>query len=311
MRSSIQEIEFQAEGEIVYTTFGNRGRPTQEKSYIHKRQFAVVRKGPQWKIRTTTQNDYVQYEETGCDGVRIYSLCQMNEEKTQREQGPLPPDCRTALGGVRYGKFPVGMDSDLVFPLWLAFCSSDYFHQIKGNRIVAPEFIEGDSHLKKAAPVSCFRPAVWQLNKSFLASKVEWRPEGREFGFSPPFDGEFLSAIFEASGWGEFSGATLPTSFELKTYFPNKLQVHPDPTQGELCLSWIVEAKVHSLRNLSNFSCLPALTKKALITDGRYRGNRCPDGWLSYSSSAWMTEDEVEAKNEQHGVTCEKQIPQD
>jgi len=51
------------------------------------------------------------------------------------------------------------------------------------------------------------------------------------------------------------------------------------------------------------------LTKTAIITDGRYRGGCCPDSWLSYGSSTWMTEEEVEAKNKQHGVKCEKQIP--
>jgi hypothetical protein len=202
------------------------------------------------------------------------------------------------------------MDSDLVLPLWLAFCSDGYFHRIKGDRIVAPEFFQANSREYKAAPVHCLRPARWQLNKAVLPSRIDWRPEGKEYGYPPPFDGEFLSASFAVQEWSTFRGVMLPTAFDLKAYFPNRLQLRPDPTQGELCVAWMAEAKAHSFRDLSNFSCRPELASKALITDGRYRGHFCSGGCLSYISAAWMTEAEVEAKNQQHGIQYERQAPQ-
>jgi hypothetical protein len=310
-QTKIQEPQCQAEGEIVYSVFGDRGRLTREKHMIYKKRFVVARKGQEWKIRTSALNEAIEYEETGCDGLRFFELRQMNEEKIRQERGELSPNCRTTSGWVRYGKFPAGMDSSMVFPLWLAFCSTDYFHHHREGRIVSPEFPQDAMFCQKAVPAFHARSAKWQLNRSFLPSKIEWRLEGKEYGFPPPFDGEFLSASFEVLQWGEFLGLQLPTNFELKTFFPNNFQLHPDPTQGELCQSWLIEAKVHCFHDLSDFSCLPVLTKTAIITDGRYHGGCCPDGWLSYGSSTWMTEEEVEAKNKQHGVKCEKQIPQD
>ena len=299
------EPEFRAEGEIIDSSHNHRGRISREKHIVAHKHFSLVRKGRQWKIRTTSlKSDAIEYEETGCDGTVIYELRQMNEEICRQEQGELPAGCLTAHGSIQHGNIPTGFSSGLFFPLWLAFCSSDYFVSRKDGRIVSPEFSEGDNRSRMV------KPAHWQLNGLALQSKVEWYLGGKDRGYPPPFDGVFLNNSFEVISWNEFSGLQLPGSFEQKTFFPNQLQANPDPTQGELCLLSVTEAHVESIQPVSSFSCLPELTRKALITDGRFRGGCSPDGLLSYGSAAWMTEEEVEAKNREHGVKCEKQISQ-
>ena len=299
------EPEFQVEGEIIESSHNHRGRISREKDIVAHKYFSLARKGKQWKIRATSlKSDAIEYEETGCDGTVIYELRQMNEEICRQEQGELTAGCLTAHGSIRHGNFPTGLNSGPFFPLWLAFCSSDYFVSRKDGRIVSPEFSEGDNRSRMV------KPAQWQLNGSSLPSKVEWYLGGKDRGYPPPFDGVFLNNCFEVVSWNEFYGLQLPGRFELKIFFPNHLLATPDPTQGELCLLGVTEANVKSIQPLSGFSCLPELTRKTLVIDGRFRCSSSCDGLLSYGSSSWMTEEEVEAKNRQHGVKCEKQTAQ-
>lgn len=295
-QSSSYEPEFQAEGEIILTG---------EKSSGNKKPFIVARKGRQWKIRTTELNfETPFFQEMGCDGTTIYELFQYDEDVLYRKRRDLK-NALTATGRIYPGSHPLGVDCSYSYPLWLAFCSSDYFSSRKDSLIISPETLERDECQGKS------KPAKWRLNESSLPSRVEWYSKGKDYGFPPPFDGEYVSDTFEVTGWCEFSKTCLPGSFELKMYFPNHLQEHPDPAQGEFCLLQCIVANVKSIQRLPSFSSLPELTRKTLIIDGRFRGGCNPDGLLSYGSSVWMTMDEVEAKNNQFGVKCEKQIPQD
>lgn len=316
-----QEPEFQAEGEIVCSSFNSRGQINREQHIVSQKPFVVARKGRQWKIRTADLNfETPFFEETGCDGRTIYKLHQYDEEALRRKHGDLK-NAFTANGRIFPCGHPLGMDGDCVYPLWLAFCSSNYFSSRNDGRIVSPGYLL-DVFSTKSVPLHLLMPATWQFDDSPFASKVEWFSEGKELGWSgddaveiqsypPPFDaGGFLYGSFETTKWMEFSGMKLPGGFRLDVFMPNQMQLHPDPAQGELCLTWNIEAKVNVVHPPENFSCLPELTRKTLITDGRFRGGCNPNGMLSYGSSSWMTEEEVEAKNRQHGVKCEKQTTQ-
>lgn len=315
------ESEFQVEGEIITSSYNHRGRITQEKSSVCKKPFVVARKGRSWKIRTADLDfETPFFEEMGCDGNAIYKLRQFDEEALRQKHGHLK-NARTASGRIFPCSHPLGMDGDDVFPLWLAFCSSEYLATRSDEQIVSPGYLL-DVFSKQPVPPHVLMPAKWQFDNSSFVSKIDWFSEGKELGWSnddvveiqsypPPFDaGGFLYGSFETTKWTEFSGMKLPGGFKLDVFMPNQMLLHPDPTQGELCLSWNIEAKVNAVRSLEKFSCLPELTRKTLITDGRFRGGCCPDGLLSYGSAVWMTEEEVEAKNREHGVKCEKQTSQ-
>jgi hypothetical protein len=299
-----QVFEFQVEGNIVY--LAEIRRPSGPKLIKHSRRFIIARKGPQWKIRTTNlEEDAVEYVEMGCNGTLVFELRQMNVARLRQELGELPPNALTAQGWIRHSKFPVGENSDFIFPLWLAFCSSDYFISRKEGHLVSPELAEDNNNSRLV------KSAQWQLNGSFLPSKVAWYKTGADNGFPPPFDGKFMSDSFEVASWKEFSGLHLPSRFEVKQFLPNHLLANPDPTQGELYLLSVAKVHAKSIQPLSDFFCLPELTRKTLIIDGRFLCDSSCDGLLSYGSSSWLTEADVEAKNRQHGVKYEKPIPQD
>lgn len=318
----VQDPEFQAEGEIIVSSYQQLGRVTREVASTTKKPFIVSRKGRQWKIQTEDLDFETPFlEEIGCDGTTLYKLHQYDEEALRKKHGDLKGTL-TASGRIFPCGHLLGMDSDYIYPLWLAFCSSHYLSTRNDRRIVSPGYLL-DHFSKQPVPPHLLIPAKWQFSDSPFVSKVEWFSEGKEMGYSPdgkievhsyppPYDaGGFLYASFEATSWAEFSGMRLPSGFRMDVFMPNQIQLHPDPAQGELCLLWSLEAKVNAVRPLGNFSYFPELTRKALITDGRFRGGCDPNSLLTYGSSSWMTEEEVEAKNRQHGVKCEKQTTHD
>jgi hypothetical protein len=306
-QTNCQEPEFQVEGNIVYLTESRRHSGVEQ--IKHSKPFVVDRKGRQWKIRTTSLDEDPHYEEMGCDGMRIYELHQFDGNALRQKLGDRN-NAYTAHGWVRHGGFPVGLDLDLIYPLWLAYCSSDYFASLKDDRIVSPAFLLDNHSSTRSIPFNLPLPAKWKLNGSSFVSKVDWYSEGKEFGFSgengdtlqiqtypPPYDAGYLYATFETTDWIDFSGVRLPGGFALKAFFPNRIQSLPDPTQGEFSVAYAIDAKAKAVKPLKDFSCLPELTKKTLIDDSRYPedpGSRRP---LCYgSSSSWLTEEEIDAK---------------
>jgi len=317
-----QEPEFQAEGEVVYSVFGDRGRLTQEKRLISKGPFVVARKGRLWKIRITNLDcEDPFFEEMGFDGMAIYKLHQYDEEILRQRLGD-SKNRISASGRIFPCSHLLGMAGELLFPVWLAFCSSDYFSTRRDERIVSPGFLL-ETFSRRPVPLHVLMPAKWKWEGHAFVSRIDWFSEGKELGFSdsggveiqsypPPFDrGGFLYGSFETTKWTEFSGMKLPGGFRLDVFAPNQMQLHPDPTQGELCKTWSLEATVNAVGPLKNFFCLPELTRVTSMTDGRFRDDRYPGGSLRYESHAWLTEEAIEAKNKKFGVICEKQIPQD
>ncbi|HEY1718691.1 MAG TPA: hypothetical protein VGH42_10435 [Verrucomicrobiae bacterium] len=306
------EPEFQMEGNIVYLTECRSQFGTEQVK--HSRHFVVARKGQQWKIRTTNLHEDevangIKYDEMGCDGATIYELKSFDENNPEFSN---VKDILTAQGRVRHGNALVGLNLDFIYPLWIAYCSSSYFLSRKDNRIAAPLFIIINSFLD-AVPTTLSLPAKWKLNDSNFISEIAWHSEGiylhvNEGGsrlkkYPPPFDAGFLHANFETTDWISFSKMRMPSGFKLTVFGPN----WPVGGEAKCTVSYTVEAKIQAVHPLQNFSFVPELTKKTRITDTRYRLNLPYSGHPTYAGLAWMTEEEVEAKNKSLGIKYEKQ----
>lgn len=309
------EPEFQVEGDIVYLTEIRRSSGAEPLQ--HSRHFVVTRRGQQWKIRATNiKTDGFaygnEYDEIGCSGTVIYEV--KNFDETNPKIGGVK-DIISAQGRVRFGNAPVAFGTDFFLPLWIAYCSSDYFSSAKDDRIIAPLFTSRN-YFAEALPQTQLLPAKWELNGSNFVSKIAWRSEGEILHeddngssiekYPPPFDTGFLQATFETQDWIKFSEMFVPGSFVLKVFGPSWLNA-----DGPKCvLSYAVEAKVRGVHHLRDFSSLPELTKKTLITDTRFRlGSGCGI-YPTYDGAAWMTEKEVETKCQSPGMQYEKQTAQ-
>jgi hypothetical protein len=252
----------------------------------------------------------MEYNEMGCDGVKIFELRQFDENKIQDISNV--KDIITTQGRVRHGNALVGLEIDLIYPLWIAYCSSNHFLSRKDNRIATPLFITGDN-LLAAVPPTLSLPAKWKLNDSNFMSEITWHSEGKELGLvngthqlhtlPPPFDSGFLRANFETTDWVDFNEMRLPGNFTVKVYFPSQ-------TTGKCDVSYAIDAKVQAVHPLHDFSFLPELTKKTRITDTRYRLGTSSGTHPTYASITWMTEEEVEAKCKSLGMKYEKQTLQ-
>ena len=307
------EPEFQADGKIVYLAETRRSSGAEQ--IKHSRHFVVARKGRQWKIRTTNLNEDkvvngIKYDEAGCDGTKLLELKQFHENNPKISN---VKNITTAHGRIRYGSTLAVFDTDFTYTLWLAYCSSDRFLSSENNRLAAPLFIMSNS-LGGDVPPVLLLPAKWKFNNSHFVSEIAWYSEGKELDvlengtsrlqtLRPPFDSGFLRASFETTDWVQFSGMLVPGGFALKVFFPNW-------TTGKLDVSYTIDAKVQAINPLRNFSFLPELTKKTRITDTRYRFCSPCSGHPTYAGLAWMTEEEVEAKNKSLGIKYEKQTAQ-
>ena len=300
------------EGNIVYSA-EIRG-PSGKEEVKHSRHFAVARKRQQWKIRTTNlHNDRFAYgnayDEMGCDGAKIFELKHFDENNPEFST---VKNIITAQGRVRHGNAPVGFDLDFIYPLWIAYCSSNHFLSRQDNRVAAPLFITPNSLGKDVPPVLSL-PAKWKLNDSCFISEIAWHSEGKELGMvngtyqlhtlPPPFYSGFLRASFETTDWVDFNGMRLPGIFTVKIFFPNQ-------TTGKSEVSYAIDTNVQVIHPLHNFSFLPELTKKTSITDTRYRFGNSSRSFPKYASLTWMTEEEVEAKCKSLGMKYEKQTLQ-
>ena len=256
----------------------------------------------------------IEYDEIGCDGTRIWELKSVDENDPELSK---VKNIITAQGRVRNGNAIVGLGIDLIYPLWIAYCSSNQLLTRSDHRLSAPLFITGDNLLGAVPPTLCL-PAKWKLNGSNFVSRIAWQSEGQELvvengtnhqlqyslhTLPPPFDSGFLRASFETTDWNDLNAMRLPGSFTVKIFFPDQMT-------GKFDVSYAVEAKAQDVQPLHNFSFLPELTKKTRITDTRYRLGTGSGTFPTYASLTWMTEEEVEAKCKSLGMKYEKQTSQ-
>jgi hypothetical protein len=309
------EPDFQVEGDIVYMPEIRQGSGAEPLK--HSRHFVVARRGQRWKIRTTNiktddfaYGDY--YDEMACDGTIAYEL--RNFDETNPKISGVK-DIITAQGRVRFGNTPVVFGTDFFLPLWIAYCSSDYFSSLKDNRIIAPLFTTRNFFTEKV-PRTLALPTKWELNGSNFVSKIAWHSEGQYLHeddrgsriekYPPPFDAGFLHATFETKDWVKLSEIFMPGSFVLNVFAPT----WPEAGEPKCVLNYAAEAKARGVHHLQDSSFVPALTKKTRITDTRFRlGSGCGNH-PTYASLTWMTENEVEAKCKNLGMKYEKQTAQ-
>ena len=314
-QASGRESEFLAEGSIAYSA--EFRSPTGREQVNHSRRFVVARKGQQWKIRTTNllSDRFAygdDYGEMGCDGTKIFELKSFDGNNPDLSA---VKDIITAQGRVRHGNTPVGFYLDFVYPLWIAYCSSDFFLSLKDNRLAAPLFITIGSLLDDVRPPLCL-PVKWKLNASNFISEIAWHSEGRYLHeeiaanrletYPAPFNIGFLQASFETTEWISFSEMFMPKGFVLTVFAPN----WPAEGEAKCVVSYTVNAELQAVHPLHEFSYLPELTKKTRITDTRYRLCAPCSGHPTYAGSTWMTEEEVEAKNRSLGIEYEMQTSQ-
>jgi len=174
---------------------------------------------------------------------------------------------------------------------------------LNDNRVVPPLFVP-ENFFTGPIPKRFDLPAKWKLNSSSFISEIDWFSEGkyavsgrdgtqRLDKYPPPFDGGFLHASFETTDWTNFSGMLLPESFSLKVFAPN-YKDYQSEGKTNLDLIYTIAANVETVRSLSNFSCMPALTTKTLITDSRLFLGERP---ISYASATnWDTEEGMKTK---------------
>lgn len=305
-----QAPEFHIEGKIIYSTRPTNQRPGSE-LYCEEKDFIVVTKGPQWKIRTTNlnraQNDTVEFQEMGCDGTNTFELQQMDPS------GFPDKEIISVLGRVQKGTIPAYLDSGLIYPLWLTYCSSDYFLSRKDDRIPAPFFPER-GFLNEASSRPVFLSGKWKMNASSFVSGVEWYCNGkfpahgepqRLETYPPPFDRGFLQASFETTSWVDFSGMQLSGGFGLEVFAPDCWR---EQAEGKCEVLFDIKGRAQVFQALRNPSFVPELTRKTMITDTRYRIGGSTGCCLAYeSSSNWDTEEQVEAKLNTRKIRYAKQ----
>jgi hypothetical protein len=295
--------QFEAEGTIIYSAEGNGA------NYQETKHFIITRDGVEWKIRTIpinrgkSQESPTLFEEAGSDGINIFYLVQYDTNKEYLFGSPdltKQKNFAPASGRVQKASCPPCLEMNLIYPVWLAYCSSPYLSALNNNKVVAPLFVPED-FFSGPIPKRFDLPAKWKLNSSSFVSEISWFSEGKYAvsekdgtqkleKYPPPFDGGFLQASFETTDWTNFSGILLPGSFLLKVFAPN----YKIEGKTNLDLFYTIAANVETIRSLSNFSYIPKLTTRTLITDSRVFLGERP---VSYGSvSNWDTEDEIKTK---------------
>jgi hypothetical protein len=301
VRSMCQQ--FEAEGTIVYS-IGNEGATYQE-----ARHFLISRSNSQWKIKTiplsrgTSQESLVLFDEAGCDGTNIFYLNQSDTNKAYLSGSPnevKEKNFAPGVGRVQNVNHPPCLELNLIYPVWMAFCSSPYLSGLGDGKVVTPLFDVHD-FFTGPIPKEWDLPAKWKLNDSSFVSEMSWLSEGKYVNsdkngtqtigeYPPPFNGGFQQARFVNGDWTNCEGMLLPKSFLLEVYSPD----YKSDGKTNVNLFYSIAGTVDVIRSLNNFSCMPNLTTETVITDSRVYLGSLP---ISYNSTSnWDTVAEIRTK---------------
>lgn len=299
---SQQTQRFQACGTITYSSAGKGNQ------YRQARNFTVARDGSTWKIRTTIAQESASdalpllYSEAGCDGTHIFSLEQYDPNSPSLRDDPntRKSNFSPATGRVSKTAIPAALESDLVYPLWLAYCSGS--HLQNAERLVAPfsPINHGSAYFED--PKGHDLPIRSILMEGGFPKQIEWYSEGKSMevdssdkvsflAYPPPYDKGFLHAVFETLDSTPFENYVLPSRFKVSVLVPD---FSVNSGNGKLNPFYTIECHLESAGALGACSCLPELTTRTLITDARHYAGKLP---VAYSSRAnWETEQQVQAK---------------
>jgi len=289
---------FEAEGIIEYSTASGRER------YTQKRRFHVARHGLEWKIRTSTVSDSasarppVLYNEAGCDGTNIFLLEQHDPKSVH---GRIDRNTELATGRVTKTQIPPALESDLIYPLWLAYCSDPYLSSSPGFRLVAPYFPVPAEILYQDNPPGMSLPAECVLTEGNFPKRIKWFCEGKYMdatpegapvlvAYPPPYDRGFVTANFEAAGLTNLDGVRIPSGFSLRVLGPDFMN---SGTTGATDLLYTILSKLEFVRKVESFSCMPELSGRTLIIDTRRYVRNMPIAYQS--SSGWKSMEQITA----------------
>jgi hypothetical protein len=95
--------------------------------------------------------------------------------------------------------------------------------------------------------------------------------------YPAPYDTAFLKGRFENLSWTNFNGVALPSSFKLIVYRPS----YTSNAVANLEITYTITGTLGQIRNKDEFSPVPALTTRTLITDSRIMLGGRPTPYVS------------------------------
>lgn len=297
-----KEINFEAEGTVTYAMSSNLGD-----SYTDTKHFIVTRDGNLWKIRTITEKqertgsggpigDSVDlFYEMGFDGTNLFTLEQQDKEKVIKSfpEAAQSSQYSFAEGRVEMADSPPCMDTYLLAPIWLAYCSAPYFANLKDNHAVSPLYAIGDFLTEPSKRMQL--PAKWNMFGRSFIKDVSWfsdgnvevtYPDGKVAieKYAAPYDMAFLQGRFENISWTNCNGVKLPSSFKLVVYRP----AYTSQTVANFEVGCTITGTLDQIGKKDHFSPVPELTTRTTITDSRIKHEGRPISYTRYlSSNRW------------------------
>ena len=185
-------------------------------------RFSVRVAGGLWNIHAEPEGQAaVTFYEDAFDGAYVYYY-----EKLRLADGDR--GVNTSLGIIESGKDVPSESSTLAPPLWLAFCSSQFFKTARANSMPG---LFGSGYEKR--PLGSKLTFARELHPAFpnLPKAVDLFSDGTAYSrvaggtvevskFPAPFDKGFLEASFRALSFTNFAGFNIPQTFKLDIYLP-------------------------------------------------------------------------------------------
>jgi RNA polymerase sigma factor (sigma-70 family) len=293
-----KEIPFEAQGTVTYATT-NWGTGI---SSTMTEQFTVARNESLWKIRAVVENlettglpsdtnNYDLYWEMGFDGTNLYTLEQQDKEKLLPTVPPAVLQRGNVIfaeGSVQTAISPPHNDAKQFYPVWLAYCSAQYFRTLKGDRAVAPRFAMRDFLSEPVKKIEL--TTKWNMNDRLFLKDASWYsdgttesigPDGKSFiyKYPPPYDKPFVEGHFEILSWTNWNGISVPANFKLTAYRPDNASTNV----ANFVVAYTMTGVLEQIQGIGNFSPVPQLNMATRITDLRIkvRPGLQPSGYIS------------------------------
>ncbi len=205
----------------------------------------------------------------------------------------------SALGRVEKADSPPGMDRYNLYPVGLAYCSAPYFKNLNGNKAVSPTYATRD--FLTEAITRKQQTAKWNLNDNFFLKDASWFSDGNVevWGpdgkmsiqkYEPPYDKPFVETRFENLSWTNWNGISMPSSFKTVTYWPD----YTSTNVARFKVAATYTGTLEQIRSKDEFSPVPELTARTLITDSRIKQKRRTNPPFSYvSTNRWDFSDAI------------------
>jgi hypothetical protein len=196
----------------------------------------------------------------------------------------------------------------------LAYCSAPYFKNLKDDKAVSPTFAARPFFDEPITKIQ--EPAKWNMNDKLFVRDVSWFSDGKfqaDWGggkvtmekYRAPYDAGFVWGRFENLAWTNWSGNSLPSSFKIMVYHPS----YPANAAPDLDVLYTITGTLEKIRNIGNFSPVPELQTKTLITDWRIKrkGQINSHGSKNYvSTNQWDSSDAIHQPHELKQLSSHK-----